>query len=232
MEKKKLKLTISGSSKKTINNIELAKSKAKNSVVIEKKNTRFGSKPSFLKTSSQRNFQNKAKSNFVKKESTFSKTPVVNDFEKRKLAEQRATKRLKGEASQKKKIGSKRRELKLTVSRALSEEDIGFKGRSLASLKRAKQKENKELNNIENQEDLKPVKRDINIPEVITIRELANRMAEQSSNLIKHLLKMGVTATINHNINSDIAEYLVQEFGHNPIKEQKAEEIIKKFKPT
>ena len=37
MEKKKLKLTISGSSKKTINNIELAKSQGKNSVVIEKK---------------------------------------------------------------------------------------------------------------------------------------------------------------------------------------------------
>ena len=79
-------------------------------------------------------------------------------------------------------------------------------------------------------EDLKPVKRDVNIPEVITIRELANRMAEQSSNLIKHLLSMGVTATINHNINSDIAEYLVQEFGHNPIKEEKAEEKIKKIK--
>ena len=38
MEKKKLKLTISGSSKKTFNNIELAKSKGKNSVIIEKKN--------------------------------------------------------------------------------------------------------------------------------------------------------------------------------------------------
>ena len=37
MEKKKLKLTISGSSKKTINNFELAKSQGKNSVVIEKK---------------------------------------------------------------------------------------------------------------------------------------------------------------------------------------------------
>ena len=43
---------------------------------------------------------------------------------------------------------------------------------------------------------------------------------------------MGVTATINHSINADIAEYLVQEFGHNPIKEQKAEDIIKKFKQT
>ena len=127
-------------------------------------------------------------------------------------------------------MGSKRRELKLTISRALSGDDIEAKGRSLASLKRAKQKENKDQKKVEIKENLKPIKRDINIPEVITIRELANRMAEQSSNLIKHLLGMGVTATINHSINSDIAEYLVREFGHNPIKEQKAEEIIKQIK--
>ena len=55
-------------------------------------------------------------------------------------------------------------------------------------------------------------------------------MAEQSSSIIKHLLGMGVTATINHSIDSDTAEYLVKEFGHNPIKEVKAEEIIKKNK--
>ena len=230
MEKKKLKLTISGSSKKTINNIELAKSYGKNSVVIEKKNTRFGSKPSFSKSTHQRNTFNKSKTNFVPRDPVTSKPSSANDFEKRKLAEQRATKRLRGESAQKGKIGSKRRELKLTVSRALSEDDIEFKARSLASLKRAKKKENKELNKNKELEDLKPVKRDINIPEVITIRELANRMAEQSSSLIKHLLSMGVTATINHNINSDIAEYLVQEFGHNPIKEEKAEEKIKKIK--
>ena len=230
MEKKKLKLTISGSSKKTINNIELAKSHGKNSVVIEKKNTRFGAKSSFTKNTSQRNTFNKPKSNFIPKDPIISKPSSNNDFEKRKLAEQRATKRLKGEITQKGKIGSKRRELKLTVSRALNQEDVEFKARSLASLKRAKKKENKELNKNEKLEDLKPVRRDVNIPEVITIRELANRMAEQSSNLIKHLLSMGVTATINHNINSDIAEYLVQEFGHNPIKEEKAEEKIKKIK--
>ena len=55
-------------------------------------------------------------------------------------------------------------------------------------------------------------------------------MAEQSSNIIKHLLGMGVTVTINHTIDSDTAEYLVKEFGHNPIKEEKAEEIIEKIK--
>ena len=46
-------------------------------------------------------------------------------------------------------------------------------------------------------------------------------MAEQSSNIIKHLFGMGVTATINHSIDSDTAEYLVKEFGHNPYKRRK-----------
>ncbi len=230
MEKKKLKLTISGSSKKTINNIELAKSQGKNSVIIEKK-PKFGNKNSFQKNQNQNQNRNfKSKPNLKFNQESFISPSKTNDFEKRKLAEQRATKRLKGETIQKGKIGNKRRELKLTVSRALSEDGIDFKSRSLASYKRAKQKENKELKKEDLKDNLKPIKRDVNIPEVITIRELANRMAEQSSSLIKKLLGMGVTATINHNINADIAEYLVQEFGHNPIKEEKAEEIINKIK--
>ena len=65
---------------------------------------------------------------------------------------------------------------------------------------------------------------------MITIRELANRMAEQSSSIIKHLMGMGVTVTINHTIDADTAEYLVKEFGHNPVKEEKAEEILDKIK--
>ena len=231
MEKKKTKLTISGSPTKTISNIELAKSKGKNSVIIEKKLGRFGNKPRFPKNNKQET-SFKSKSFITSKEKVFSKpspTPS-NHFEKRKLAEQRATRRLKGELPQKGKLSSKKRELKLTISRALSDEDTETRGRSLASLRRAKQKENRDLKKEENKDHLKPVKRDVKIPEVITIRELANRMAEQSSNIIKHLMGMGVTATINHSINADIAEYLVQEFGHNPIKEQKAEEIIEKIK--
>jgi len=57
-------------------------------------------------------------------------------------------------------------------------------------------------------------------------------MAEQSSNIIKHLMGMGVKATINHTLDSDTAEYLVKEFGHNPIRETKSEEIVKKIKET
>ena len=236
MEKKKLKLSISGSSKKTISSIEKAKTKSKNTVVIQKKSTRFvGGKPSFSRANKNSNF--KTNQTFVPKKPSFTKSAapsVSSDFEKRKLAEQRATRRLKGETSSKdsksSKHGGKRRELKLTISRALSEENVETRSRSLAALKRAKQKENRLLNKDEGKESYKQVKRDINIPEVITIRELANRMAEQSSSIIKHLLGMGVTVTINHTIDADTAEYLVKEFGHNPIKGEKAEEIIEKIK--
>ena len=111
-------------------------------------------------------------------------------------------------------------------------DQIEARERSLASVKRARQKENRSLTKEEVQENLKPVKRDINIPEVITVRELANRMAEQSSNIIKHMFGMGVTVTINQNLAADTAEYLVKEFGHNPIREEKAEEIIQKIKAS
>ena len=53
-------------------------------------------------------------------------------------------------------------------------------------------------------------------------------MAEQASSIIKHLLGMGVTATINHSIDADTAEYLIKEFGHNPIREQKIDLKINK----
>ena len=51
MEKKKTKLTISGNPKKSIDNIELARSKNKNSVIIEKKPNRFFNRGSFNKPS-------------------------------------------------------------------------------------------------------------------------------------------------------------------------------------
>ncbi len=234
MEKKKLKLSISGSSKKTFNSIEQAKSKSKNTVVIEKKSSKFQGKSQFSRPNNNSFATNR---NISSKPNNLSRpaSPPTSDFEKRKLAEQRATRRLKGETPNKdnksNKIGSgKRRELKLTISRALSDDHAEIKSRSLASLKRAKQKENRSLNQEENKDSFTQIKREVNLPEVITIKELANRMAEQSSSIIKHLLGMGVTVTINNTIDADTAEYLVKEFGHNPIRETKAEDIIEKIK--
>ena len=58
-------------------------------------------------------------------------------------------------------------------------DQIEARERSLASVKRARQKENRSLTKEEVQENLKPIKRDINIPEVITVRALSNIMSEQ-----------------------------------------------------
>ncbi|MDA8537627.1 translation initiation factor IF-2 [Candidatus Pelagibacter bacterium] len=233
MDSKKTKLTLSGIAKKSIENIELAKTQSKNSVVIERKSNKFSPRGNFSRPSSTRPKPVTTTGNFTPRATLTPKpsSSITNDYEKRKLAEQRATRRLKGESGDKGKSGTKKRELKLTVSRALSDE-IEARSRSMASLKRAKLKENRELTKEEIKENLKPIKRDVNIPEAITVRELANRMAEQSNNVIKHLFGMGVTVTINQTLAADTAEYLVKEFGHNPIRETKAEEIIKKIKET
>ena len=55
MEKKKLKLSISGNSKKTINSIEQAKSKSKNSVVIEKKSGKVIPRKPIVRNNKQNN---------------------------------------------------------------------------------------------------------------------------------------------------------------------------------
>ena len=135
MDNKKTKLTLSGIAKKSIKNIELAKTQSKNSVVIEKKPSKFAPKGSFSRPASVRS---------TPAASPKPSSPITNDYEKRKLAEQRATRRLKGESGEKGKSEGKKRELKLTVSRALSDQ-IEARTRSLASLKRAKLKENREL---------------------------------------------------------------------------------------
>jgi len=62
-----------------------------------------------------------------------------------------------------------------------------------------------------------PVKRDVQIPETITVGELANRMAVKANEVIKTMMKMGVMATINQPIDQDTATLVVEEFGHTAI---------------
>ena len=156
----------------------------------------------------------------------------------RKFAEQQATKRFiqpdqkKFEKNKEKtfdKKFSQRREHKLTISRAMDVEEFEIKQRSLASVKRARLKEKKNLNTGDDtKKEFKKVIRDVKIPKQITIQELSNRMAEQSSNIIKFLLNMGVKATINHSIDKDTAEYIVKEFGHTAMVDQTPTESFEK----
>ena len=156
--------------------------------------------------------------------------PDTKDIKKknyaRRLNEQQATKAFikkpdkpTGKSKLKLKNPIDKRDFKLTVSRALNVEEIEIKQRSLASVKRARLKEKKNKPENEEKKEFKKVIRDVKIPEQITIQELSNRMAEKSSDIIKFLFNMKVIATINHNIDKDTSEYIVKEFGHNPILE-------------
>ncbi|AWK86141.1 translation initiation factor IF-2 [Azospirillum thermophilum] len=104
----------------------------------------------------------------------------------------------------------RRKSSKLTVSQALSDEG-GERTRSLAAVRRARERER--LRQMSRQE-VQKVTRDVVLPEVITVQELANRMAERGADVIKSLMRMGVMATINQTIDADTAELVVAEFGH------------------
>jgi translation initiation factor IF-2 len=101
---------------------------------------------------------------------------------------------------------------KLTVSRALGDDEGGARARSLAALKRAREKEKRA--HMAAGPSAKQV-RDVVVPEAITVQELANRMAERAADLVKALFKMGTPVTVTETIDQDTAELLVTEFGHN-----------------
>jgi len=99
---------------------------------------------------------------------------------------------------------------KLTVTRALSDEDDS-RARSLAALRRAREKEKR--HHMETGPAQKQV-RDVDVPEAITVQELAKRMGERGADLVKALFKMGTPVTITETIDQDTAELLIEEFGH------------------
>jgi translation initiation factor IF-2 len=100
---------------------------------------------------------------------------------------------------------------KLTVTRAL-ESDDSVRTRSLAALRRAREKERGRLGS-----QAKQV-RDVTVPERITVAELAHRMAERTPNVVRLLARMGVPSAAVDEIDQDTAELVLTEFGHNIIR--------------
>lgn len=102
------------------------------------------------------------------------------------------------------------------ISRAMldrvMDDDTDERSRSIASLKRARQK----LRNVGKTQEVAKVIRDVEIPDLITVGELANRMAVRSADVVKYLMSIGTMATINQSIDGDTAEIICTEFGHRP----------------
>ena len=107
------------------------------------------------------------------------------------------------------------------------DDDYGFGG----PRRRFKKKQPKPVQPVQPQEK---VIKEVIIPEIITVQELANRMAEKSADVIKKLMSLGVMATINQPIDADTAQIVVEELGHKfkRVADSDVEEAIKGAEDT
>ena len=103
----------------------------------------------------------------------------------------------------------RRRAGKLTINDALNDEE---RVRSLASMRRRREREKRQSDTLENAEK---VSRTVQLPDTISIQELANRMAERAVDVIKILMQQGVMAKINDVIDADTAQIVAEDLGHS-----------------
>jgi translation initiation factor IF-2 len=112
----------------------------------------------------------------------------------------------------KKGTDSGRRAGRIDVQAAIEGEDERV--RSLASVRRQRERERRQAELELLRSDQVKVVRDVILPDTITVQELANRMAARTGEVVKALMKLGVMATVTQTLDADTAELVVQEFGH------------------
>jgi translation initiation factor IF-2 len=104
--------------------------------------------------------------------------------------------------------GAEKRRGRLTLVTALSADEE--RERSVAAFRRRTQR----LKGHAANEPKEKLVREVIIPEVITIQELANRMAERAVDVIRLLMKQGQMVKITDTIDADTAQLIAEEMGH------------------
>ena len=103
------------------------------------------------------------------------------------------------------------------------------------NISRNKKKIRKSENSLNNKkQNIQKIYQTVNIPEFISVSDLADRMNEKKADIVKKLFSMGIKATINQTIDGDTAELIVMEFGHksNRVSDADIENILKKEEGT
>lgn len=108
-----------------------------------------------------------------------------------------------------------RRAGKLTLNDAMAGRH-GGRQRSMAAMKRKQDKARAKAMGISAERE--KVFRDVSLPEAITVSELAIRMTERVSDVVKALMNNGIMATQTQTIDADTAELIIEEFGHTVVR--------------
>ena len=100
---------------------------------------------------------------------------------------------------------------KFDAKKILEQEEQEFdKFPSLAKIKRAREKEKLKSTELD---DTK-ISREVSIPDIITVQDLANRLAEKTADVVKALMKLGVMANATQALEADTAQLVAEELGH------------------
>ena len=108
----------------------------------------------------------------------------------------------------------RRRSGKLTINQALG--GGGNRQRSMAAIKRRQARDKRKM--MGGPVEHEKVFRDVQVPDAITVQELANRMTERVADVVKALMNNGIMATQNQTIDHETAQLLVEEFGHKVVR--------------
>jgi len=101
---------------------------------------------------------------------------------------------------------------KSDAKKILEQEEQEFdKFPSLAKLKRAREKEKLQSSEIDDDK----ISREVSIPDIITVQDLANRLAEKTADVVKTLMKLGVMANATKSLEADTAQLVAEELGHS-----------------
>lgn len=192
--------------------------------VIEAKQDRGDASPSSLpetKVASEADSDKKDAHGKLHKAKVIDESEEEEELNKKKLDDSKGV--VKPKALEPKKIN------KSDIIHMLDEDgnDLPTKTRSLASIKRAraKQKRKSDVGDFRKQEK---IYREIIVPEVITVAELSNKMAERVTDVVRELMKLGVMANATQSIDADTAELVVTTFGHSAkrVQESDVENIL------
>ena len=186
-----------GNNKKTIQIVFRNKNNQQKSTSAAKSNFRGSSTfrtntqvtPSFTPSNNRKNYDNKNKKPLDNKKTTPKKSTL---------------KPLDNEFN------------KIDAKKILEQEEQEFdRFPSLAKIKRAREKEKLQA---QDQGEETKFSREVSVPDIITVQELANRMAEKTADVVKSLMKMGVMANATQSLDADTAELVVTELGHKSIR--------------
>ncbi len=108
----------------------------------------------------------------------------------------------------------RRRSGKLTINQALG--GGGNRQRSMAAMKRRQEREKRKM--MGGPVEREKIYREVQVPDAITVQELANRMTERVAEVVKALMTNGIMATQNQTIDHETAQLIVEEFGHKVVR--------------